>query len=198
MNPAPAAVAADRRRPRRTWYVVAALVAAGGVLAAAAVVFLVPFGGDLGQRVTPGQPVTVHLSEAERMVWARSSGPDVPDVRCEPSPADAREIDEWHTVSMLFDDLTLEADGERWRAVLKMAAGPTGTYTVTCTIPGGDGTMSLAIGDPPHFHGARSTALAVLAASVLVPLGVLVGVVLAVVVAVRRRRRLSSAGGSAR
>ncbi|RLP93956.1 hypothetical protein [Micromonospora sp. CV4] len=189
MNPAPGVVSVDPLRPRRIWYAVAALIAAGGVLAAAAVLLLVPFGGDLGQRVTSGQPVTMHLPEGGKMVWAKVSGPDAPGVDCAPSRAEDQGLGEWHAVSARLDDLSLDADGERWRAVLTIAARPTGTYTVTCTASSGQGTVSLSIGDPPRFHDPRSKALAGLAASVLAPLGVLVGAGLAGVVAVRRRRR---------
>ncbi|WP_433552287.1 hypothetical protein ACQP08_01425 [Micromonospora zamorensis] len=196
MDPAPAAVAADPLRPRRTPYLVAALIAVGGVLAAAAVLFLVPVGGDLGQRITPGQPVTVQVPEAGKMVWAKDSGPqNFPGVGCAPSSADTQEIEEWTTVSMRLDDLTLKANGERWRGVMMVHASPAGRYTVTCTASAADGTPSLSIGDPPRFHDPRSKALGVLAASVLASLGVLVGTVLAVVVAVRRRRRHSSQAG---
>ena len=75
MDPAAAAVAANPLRPRRTSYLVAALIAVGCVLAAPAVLFLIPAGGDLGQRITPGQPVTVHVPEAGKMVWAKDRGP---------------------------------------------------------------------------------------------------------------------------
>lgn len=151
MDPAPSAVGADPRRPRRTWYAVAALIAAGGVLAAAVVLLLVPSGGDLGQRITPGQPVTVHVPEGGLMVWGKDVEGEIPGVRCEPSPADTEVLEEWSTARMLFDDLTLTADGERWRGLLLVRARPTGTYAVSCTIPGADTTLSL--GDPPRFHG---------------------------------------------
>ncbi|MGW3602767.1 hypothetical protein [Micromonospora sp. NPDC005161] len=194
MNPAPGAVSADPLRPRRIWYVVAALIAAGGVLAAAVALFLVPFGGELGQPVTSGQPFTVHLPEGGKVVWAKASGPDAPGVSCAPARVEAEELEEWQMVSMRFDDLTLEADGERWQAVVLVGARPTGTYTLTCTASAADGTPSLSIGDPPRFYGARSEALAGLAASILAPLGVLVGAALAVVVAVRRRAERERAG----
>ena len=195
MDPAAAAVAANPLRPRRTSYLVAALIAVGSVLAAPAVLFLIPAGGDLGQRITPGQPVTVHVPEAGKMVWAKDRGPqNFPGVGCAPSPADTQELG-WTTVSMRPDDVTLNANGERWRGVMVVHAQPAGTYTVTCTASAADGTPSLSIGDPPRFHNPRSRARAVLAASVLASLGVLVGTVLAVVVAVRSRRRRSSQAG---
>jgi hypothetical protein len=123
------------------------------------------------------------------MVWAKGSGQNFPGVGCAPSPADTQELEEWTTVSMRLDDLTLNADGERWRGVMMVRARPAGRYTVTCTASAADGTPSLSIGDPPRFHDPRSKALAVLAASVLASLGVLVGTVVAVVVAVRRHWR---------
>lgn len=187
MDTAPMAVAAAPVRPRRIWYVVAALIAAGGVSAAAALMFLVPLGGDLGQRITPGQPVTVHVPEAGKMVWVRDSGRDVPDLRCEPSQPDTQRLEQWGSVSMRHDDLTVTADGERWRALLLVQAKPAGRYTMTCTTSGAEAAAPLSLGDPPRFYGPRAEALAVLTAVLLASLGVVVGAVLAVVVAVRRR-----------
>ncbi|WP_123827084.1 hypothetical protein [Micromonospora globispora] len=187
MDTAPMAVAADPVRPRRIWYVVAALIAAGGVSAAAALMFLVPLGSDLGQRITPGQPVTVQVPEAGKMVWVRDSGRDVSDLRCEPSQPDTQRLQQWGSASMRQDDLTVTADGERWRALLLVQAKPAGRYTMTCTTSGADGASSLSLGDPPWFFGPRAEALAVVASLVLASLGLVVGAVLAVVVAVRRR-----------
>lgn len=181
------AVAADPVRPRRIWYVVAALIAVGGVLAAAALMFLVPVGGDLGQRITPGQPVTVQVPEAGKMVWVRDPGGDVPDLRCEPSQADTQRLQQWASASMHHDDLTVTADGERWQPLLLVQAKPAGRYTLTCTTSRADAALSLSLGDPPWFYGPRAEALTALAALVLASLGVVIGVVLAVVVAVRRR-----------
>lgn len=179
------AVAADPVRPRRIWYVVAALIAAGGVSAAAALMFLVPVGGGLGQRITPGQPVTVHVPEAGKMVWVRDGGGDVPDLRCEPSQPDTQRLQQWRSASTRHDDLTVTADGDRWRGPLLVQAKPAGRYTMTCTAS--DAAASLSLGDPPRFSGPRAEALSVLAAVVLASLGVVVGAALAVVVAVRRR-----------
>ena len=181
------AVAADPVRPRRIWYVVAALIAAGGVAAAAALMFLMPLGGDVGQRITAGQPVTVQVPEAGKMVWVRDSGRDVPDLRCEPSPPDTQRLEEWSNASTRHDAPTVTAEGERWRGLLLVRAEPAGRYTMTCTTSGPDAASSLSIGDPPRFSGPRAEALAALAALVLASLGVVAGVVLAVVVAVRRR-----------
>ncbi|MFF3865235.1 hypothetical protein [Micromonospora sp. NPDC001898] len=178
-------VAADPSPPRRIWYVVPALIAAGGVLAAAVMLFLIPFGGDLGQRITPGQPITVHMPEAGKMVWVKG---EQYFPACHNSEADTQKLGEWNLVSMLSDDLTLEADGERWRGVQMIYAKPAGTYTLTCTVSDEHGTSSFSIGDPPRFHDARSRALAALAASALASLSVLVGAALTVVIAVRRHR----------
>ncbi|WP_433348361.1 hypothetical protein [Micromonospora sp. CA-111912] len=185
MDPAPASVAVDPLRPRRVWYVVAALIAAGGVLAAAAMLFLIPFGGDLGQRVTSGQPLTVHMPEAGKMVWVKGEQ-SLP--ACQYSEADTQKLEESVRISMLADDLTLEVDGERWRGLQMMRVKPVGTYTLTCTVPE-HATSSFSIGDPPRFHDPRSKALAALAGSALASLCVLVGAVLTVVIAVRRHRR---------
>ncbi|MGC1209843.1 MAG: hypothetical protein WA890_01035 [Micromonospora sp.] len=177
------AVTARSSRPHGIWYAIAALIAAGGVLAAGAVLFLVPFGGDLGQAITPGQPVTVQLPEAGKMVWVKDGGGALPDLHCESSDVDTRRLEEWREVSMRGDQLTLTADGERWRALLLVSAKPTGQYTLTCAPSG----PALSIGDPPRFHGPRANAIATLAAVVLASLGVLVGAALTLVVAVRRR-----------
>lgn len=186
MDPAPGAVAAKPPPSRRIWYV-AALIAIGGVLAAAAVLFLIPIGGDLGQRMMPGQPVTVHVPEAGKMVWATGDGRNVTDLRCEPSPRDTRELAEWVTVSTRRDELILDADGERWRAVALVRASPVGRYTVVCTATGADAVPSLSIGDPPRFYDARSKTLTGLTAVVLALLGVLIAIALVAVAAVRRR-----------
>ncbi|NBE82009.1 hypothetical protein [Micromonospora rubida] len=193
MDPAPASVAVDPLRPRRIWYLVAALIAAGGVLTAAALLFLIPFGGDLGQfggdlgqRVTPGQPLTVHMPETGKMVWVKGEQ-SLP--ACQYSEADTQKLEESVLVSMLADDLTLEVDGERWRGLQMMRAKPVGTYTLTCTVSDEQATSSFSIGDPPRFHDPRSKALAALAAEALATLSVLVGAVWTVVIAVRRHQR---------
>jgi hypothetical protein len=180
--------AADVLRPRRFWYVVSALIAGGGVLAAAALPLLafIPIGADLGQRVTAGQPVAVHITGPGKVVWIADDGPGAADPTCETSPADRPS--QWSTQRMLGEDLSLDAEGRHWRAALIVAAEPAGTYTVTCVVPGANAGRSLAIGDPPWFHGPRARALAIPGAMLTAAVGVLVGCLLAVRVAVRRRR----------
>ncbi|SIM67865.1 hypothetical protein [Micromonospora cremea] len=175
-------------RPRRIWFIIAALVAVGGVLAAAGVMlFVLRSGGDLGQRLTPGQVVTVHLSpEEEKMVWVKETGQSVPDVGCDTSPVDGQEVLESREVHLLSENVELNVDNERWRGLLTLSAGPAGRYEVSCRTSGVGPAPTLSIGDPPRFYGARDTALGSLAAFGLASISVIIGGVLAVVVAVRR------------
>ncbi|MER7458019.1 hypothetical protein [Micromonospora sp. NPDC126480] len=175
-------------RPRRIWFIVAALVATSGVLAAAGMMpFLLGSGGDLGQRFTPGQPVTVHLSLSdEKMVWARGTGQSLPAVNCVASRVDGREILQYGEVRPL-EGVELKVDNERWRGLLAIHAEPSGTYEVKCMTSGGGPTPTMSIGDPPRFYGARDTAVLSLAAFGLASISLLFGAVLAIVVAVRRR-----------
>ncbi|MEU5791444.1 hypothetical protein ABZ754_27435 [Micromonospora purpureochromogenes] len=175
-------------RPRRTWFIIAALVAVGGVLAAAGVMlFVLRSGGDLGQRLTPGQVVTVHLSLAEeKMVWVKETGQSVPDVRCDASPVDGQEILEFRRVYLLSENVELNVDNERWRGLLTLSAGPAGRYDASCQTSGVGPAPTLSIGDPPRFYDARDTALGSLAAFGPASISVITGGVLAAVVAVRR------------
>lgn len=180
--------ATERRRPRRAWFGVAALVGAGGLLAAIAVPLLVlGSGGDLGQRMTGGQAVTVHLSSADqKQIWVRENGRDVPDPSCEVSPVDGQELTGFATIRDLFQIPRLEVDGERWRGLLTISAEPPGRYAVTCT---GTGGSTLAVGDPPRLNDPRSRTLGTVAAVCLGAVSLVSGVVLAVVVARRRARQ---------
>jgi hypothetical protein len=182
-------VTPEKPPPRRIWFAIAALVGAGGVLAAAGVIlFVLPMGGDLGQRVTPGRPVTVHMSSSEeKMVWVKVTGQSVPDVSCDASPLDGQTIRELINVSLLMEDVELKVGNERWRGLLTVSASPAGRYEVTCTTSGADATPTLSIGDPPRFYGPRAGALVRLAAFGLASISAMVGAALAVVVAVRRR-----------
>ncbi|MEV0727089.1 hypothetical protein AB0I37_30505 [Micromonospora purpureochromogenes] len=164
-------------RPRRIWFIIAALVAVGGVLAAAGVMlFVLRSGGDLGQRVTPGQVVTVHLSPAdEKMVWVKETGQSVPDVRCEASPVDGQEILESRRVYLLSENVELNVDNERWRGLLTLSAGPAGRYEVSCRTSGVGPAPTLSIGDPPRFYDAGDTALGSLAAFGLAGISVIIG-----------------------
>ncbi|MET7963646.1 hypothetical protein [Micromonospora zamorensis] len=175
-------------RPRRIWFTIAALVAVGGVLAAAGVMlFVLRSGGDLGQRLTPNQVVTVYLSPAdEKMVWVKETGQSVPDIKCDKSPVDGQEIFESHEVHLLSENVELNVDNARWRGLLTLSAGPAGRYEVSCRTSGVGPAPTLSIGDPPRFYGARDTALGSLAAFGLAIISVITGGVLAVVVAVRR------------
>ncbi|MEH1167777.1 hypothetical protein V6V47_20570 [Micromonospora sp. CPCC 205539] len=174
-------------RPRRRWFLVAALTAVGGVLAAAAVLLLLlRSGGALGQPLTPGQPVTVHLSLSnDKMVWIKETGQSIPDVTCATTRADGQEIVESRERYLLPENVELTVDGQRWLGLLTLGAGPTGPYEVTCTTAG-TAAPTLSIGDPPKFYGARDTALGTLAAAGLAGVGMLTGLLLAFVVAVRR------------
>lgn len=169
-------------RPRRFWYVVAALIAAGGPLVVAALLVLTPLGGNLGQRFTPGQAVTVHVPAAGRLVWSA----DLVDLRCEPAQGDNRDGTGWTVMSVREEKLTLDVDGHRWHGAVLVTAQPPGTYAVTCTTPGG---TSLAIGDPPWLRDAGSRGLAILGATLLAVVGLAAGCAVAVLVAARRRRR---------
>lgn len=175
-------------RPRRIWFTIAALVAVGGVLAAAGVMlFVLRSGGDLGQRLTPNQVVTVYLSPAdEKMVWVKETGQSVPDIKCDKSPVDGQEILESHEVHLLSENVELNVDNARWRGLLTLSAGPAGRYEVSCRTSGVGPAPTLSIGDPPRFYGARDTAVGSLAAFGLAIISVITGGVLAVVVAVRR------------
>ncbi|MFG1894937.1 hypothetical protein ACGFIP_13040 [Micromonospora zamorensis] len=189
-------------RPRRIWFTIAALVAVGGVLAAAGVMlFVLRSGGDLGQRLTPSQVITVHLSPSdEKMVWVKETGQRVPDVGCDASPVDGQEILESHQVHLLSEIVELNVDNERWRGLLTLSAGPAGRYEVSCRTSGVGPAPTLSIGDPPRFYDARDTALGSLAAFGLASISVIIGGVLAVVVAVRRgfhRVRLRQQGTDA-
>ena len=176
-------------RPRRIWFIIAVLVALGGVLAAAGIMlFVLRSGGDLGQRLTPGQPVTVHLSPSdEKMVWVKQTGQSLPHVKCDASPADGQEIREFSEVQLLSENVELKVDNERWRGLLALYAGQAGRYKVKCMTPGVGSTPTLSIGDPPRFYNARDTALGSLAAFGLASISVIIGAVLAAVVAVQRR-----------
>jgi hypothetical protein len=54
------------KRPwsRAVRYAVAATIAAGGVLAAAVLLAVLPYGGELGRRITAGRPFPVTVPEA--------------------------------------------------------------------------------------------------------------------------------------
>ncbi|MEU8425065.1 hypothetical protein AB0C15_29760 [Micromonospora sp. NPDC048835] len=159
-------VAPVELRPRRIWFVIAALVAVGGVLAAAGVMlFVLRSGGDLGQRLTPGQVVTVHLSPTdEKMVWVEETGQGVPDINCDVSPLDGQEVLESREVHVLSKDVELNVDNERWRGLLTLSSGPAGRYAVNCRTSGVSPAPTLSIGDPPRFYSARETALGSFAA----------------------------------
>lgn len=173
-------------RPRRIWFLIAALVAIGGALAGAGVM-LSGLRGDLGQPLTQGQPVTVHLSPSqEKMVWVKETGQSVPDVSCAASPVDGQEIREFSQGRLLSENVELDVGGERWRGLLTLSADPAGRYEVTCVTSGADRIPTLSIGDPPRFSGPRGTALGTLAAFGLGGISVITGALLAVAVAVRR------------
>jgi hypothetical protein len=147
-------------RPRRIWFVLAALIAVGGVLVAAGVMlFVLRSGGDLGQRITPGQPVTVYLSPSnEKVVWAaKVTSQGVPDVRCPGSWLDDQTVRQvgFQNVYLAAEDVELEVDDERWRGVLALHGDPGGRYEVTCMASGAGPTPILSIGDPPRFYNAR-------------------------------------------
>jgi hypothetical protein len=193
MNLPPAAPAV--LRPRRIWFAGAALIGVGGVLAAASVMLLgLRSGDDLGQRVVLGQPVTVHLSwSAEKMVWIKEAGQNVPQVRCDASPVD-QTIQQLQLVSVYVtsDNLELEADDERWRGLLALRAEPGGQYEVACVATGDAPSPTLSIGDAPRLYDARAMMLGSLAALGVASIGVTTGGVLAVIVAVRRSRNRAS------
>ncbi len=186
MDLAPGAALPDSPRPHPGWYVVAALIAAGGLLVVAAVLFLTPWGGDLGQRIPPGQAVTVHVPATGKMVWT-AGALDIADLQCEPTQWDALEGLGWGMISVREDNLTLDVDGRRWHGAMLVTASQAGTYSVTCTTSGAAVGTSLAIGDPPWLRDAGTRGAVILGAALLAVLGVVIGCGLAVLVAVRRR-----------
>ncbi|MEV1289607.1 hypothetical protein [Micromonospora sp. NPDC049679] len=158
------------------------------MLAAAGVMrFVLGAGGDLGQRVTPGQPVTVRLSASDgRIVWVKETGQGPPDVRCEASSVDGRAMTELSNVFLTGERVELEVDNERWRGLLTVYAEPAGRYELTCVSSAAGPAPTLSVGDHPRFYGPRDTALGTLAAFALGGLSVIAGGVLAVVIALRR------------
>ena len=174
-------------RRRRMWSVAAALMAAGGVLAAAVVVrHVMHSGGDVGQRLTPGQPVSVHLSWTDRkMVWVRETGQRIPDVMCTPSRVDGQMTRDVVVEAMTFDRVELDVEGERWRGLLVIDAYPPGQYEVTCTAAGTNAQPMLSIGDPPRSYARRDPAGGGLTSWDLIIIGVVGGGVLAVILSIR-------------
>ncbi|MEV6303070.1 hypothetical protein AB0M02_26890 [Actinoplanes sp. NPDC051861] len=158
--------------PGAAWYAVAA-----AALAAAATVVVVAFtGGDLGQRVAPGQPVRLNVPDGGRIIWTTGGF----DVDCDSSGAEARNA-AWSMWTLRDVDIRLSDGGLSWRGAMILEATPPGEYVLTCTARDG---ASLAVGEPPPLHDAYTRFLAFAGAVVLA----LIGLVTGVLVTVRRRR----------
>lgn len=153
-----------------------ALIAAAGILVGGLMYLLNT--GELGQRLTPGQAVTVTLASpsAEKMVWARQSDQGYPQLRCPIRPVDSTMAGT-SEVNMLDNVIELTVDGERWRGLLVVSGDSAGRYEVTCSAGGTNSTPVLSIGDPPPFYGPRDGLLYNAAALGLAGLGVIIGFV---------------------
>nr|MDT0659246.1 hypothetical protein [Micromonospora sp. DSM 115978] len=161
---------------------------AGLLLGAAVHLVVLRSGGELGQRVDTGQPVTARLSADETMVWAAVAGDTAPDVSCDVTPVDGQELTELVTARTLHDDQRIHADGRRWLGALTVTAQPAGRYEVTCRVSGGGGTSPLAIGQPQRFADPRSRAIGTLVSVGLAGAGLIVAAALAMTGAARRAR----------
>ncbi|MGC4894384.1 hypothetical protein [Micromonospora sp. DT31] len=188
-------------RPTRLWLVVAGLVAAGALTSG--IVLLLAPDGELGQRFTPGQPVSVRLHPSSpQMVWAREAD-GVSSVQCEEAtPGALASMTQEFPLSDVYE---LTVDGERWRGTLALLGSPADTYRLVCEGSGASGS-TLSIGAAPWSYDLRHSGpfrMVTLGApvsdtaigSAMVILGTLAGLLVAVRVA-RRRRTLRQPDGA--
>jgi hypothetical protein len=148
---------------------VAAITAAVGLLAAGLLWYGLPLGGELGQRFTGGQPVTVRLDDDRYyMIWT----PDGTAPNCQVLPADEGGPGSSEFVNDPDAAVGLDAAGESWQGTTLIRVSPAGAYRLTCDTSGG-------LGAPPWGYGARARAITAIAAVSLAVSGLLAGAFIA-------------------
>ncbi|MGA3537766.1 hypothetical protein ACK8GE_00465 [Micromonosporaceae bacterium DT194] len=173
--------------PRRKEYVASVVVAVVGLLVSAVLLGLVKSGAELGQPLTAGEPVTVHIGASEEtVVWARYHGGPLPEIECSlsPEPQGSRQL----RPAMEGLGVAIDVDGERWVAQRLISAEPAGSYDVTC-LTFGRHPATLSIGELPRFHSDRDRFLLQVGALGTAGITVVAVGLLLLIPALRRRSR---------